>query len=156
MARIPTVKLKIPGKAFSKSESRTSVTFKLQFVTLAIYQWQLLGLSKYATMKKCEKYKKEFCQWQIAKVKNYNLNVTEILDSDFKNPFPGIFNFTVGILFPIKCTYFVGRFDLKTAEVRSIFRQILFLSVCDMLLISRCSVTCYVKIQKSKKKMMVF
>ena len=29
IARIPTVKLKIPGKAFLKSESRTSVTFKL-------------------------------------------------------------------------------------------------------------------------------
>ena len=29
MTRIPTVKLKIPGKAFLKSESRTSVTFKL-------------------------------------------------------------------------------------------------------------------------------
>ena len=29
MFRIPTVKLKIPGKAFLKSESRTSVTFKL-------------------------------------------------------------------------------------------------------------------------------
>ena len=27
--RIPTVKLKIPGKTFLKSESRTSVTFKL-------------------------------------------------------------------------------------------------------------------------------
>ena len=27
--RIPTVKLKIPGKLFLKSESRTSVTFKL-------------------------------------------------------------------------------------------------------------------------------
>ena len=27
--RIPTVKLKIPGKAFLKSESRISVTFKL-------------------------------------------------------------------------------------------------------------------------------
>ena len=36
--------------------------------------------------------------WQIAKVKNYNLNVTEIQDSDFKNAFPGIFNFTVRIL----------------------------------------------------------
>ena len=30
---------------------------------------------------------------------NYNLNVTEVRDSDFKNPFPGIFNFNVGILF---------------------------------------------------------
>ena len=37
------------------------------------------------------------CHWYIAKVKNYNLNVTEIRDSDFKNAFPGIFNFTVGI-----------------------------------------------------------
>ena len=34
----------------------------------------------------------------IAKVKNYNLKVTEVLNSDFKNAFPGIFNFTVGIL----------------------------------------------------------
>ena len=30
--------------------------------------------------------------------KNYNLNVTEVRDSDFKNAFPGIFNFIVGIL----------------------------------------------------------
>ena len=34
----------------------------------------------------------------LFKVKNYNLNVTEVRDSDFKNAFPGIFNFTVGIL----------------------------------------------------------
>ena len=34
-------------------------------------------------------------------IKNYNLNVTEVRDSDFKNDFPGIFNFTVGIL-PMK------------------------------------------------------
>ena len=38
------------------------------------------------------------CHWWMAKVKNYNLNVTEILDSGFKNAFLGIFNFTVGIL----------------------------------------------------------
>ena len=30
----------------------------------------------------------------------YNLNVTEVRDSDFKNDFPGIFDFTVGILNP--------------------------------------------------------
>ena len=47
-ARIPTVKSKIPGKGFLKSESRTSVTFKLKFLTLATYQWQRLGLSKSA------------------------------------------------------------------------------------------------------------
>ena len=35
--RIPVVKLKIPGKAFLKSGSRSSVTFKLKFLTLAIY-----------------------------------------------------------------------------------------------------------------------
>ena len=38
------------------------------------------------------------CHWSIAMVKNYNLNVTEIRDPDFKNAFLGIFNFTVGIL----------------------------------------------------------
>ena len=43
--RIPAVKSKIPGKSFLKSESRTSVTFKLKFFTLDIYQWQLFGLS---------------------------------------------------------------------------------------------------------------
>ena len=37
-------------------------------------------------------------KWNLSKVKNYNLNVTEVRDSDFKNAFPGIFNFTVGIL----------------------------------------------------------
>ena len=43
---------------------------------VSIYQ---LGLSKSATMKKCEKK-------------------PVVLDPDFKNAFPGIFNFTVGIL----------------------------------------------------------
>ena len=43
-SRIPTVKLKNPGKSFLKSESRTSVTFKLKFLALAVYQWQRLGL----------------------------------------------------------------------------------------------------------------
>ena len=28
----------------------------------------------------------------------YNLKVTEVRDSDFKDAFPGLFNFTVGIL----------------------------------------------------------
>ena len=39
-----------------------------------------------------------FHKVKIATVKNYNLNVTEVRDSDFKNAFPGIFNYTVGIL----------------------------------------------------------
>ena len=34
LSRIPTVKLKIPGKSMGKSECRTSVTFKLKFFTL--------------------------------------------------------------------------------------------------------------------------
>ena len=38
------------------------------------------------------------CHWQIAKVNNYNLNVTELRDPDFSMLFPGIFNFTVEIL----------------------------------------------------------
>ena len=32
------------------------------------------------------------------KVKNYNLNVTEVRYPDFKKRFHGIFNFTIGIL----------------------------------------------------------
>ena len=38
------------------------------------------------------------CNWEIAKVKNYNRYVTEVLDSTSKKNFPGIFNFTVRIL----------------------------------------------------------
>ena len=38
-------------------------------------------------------------------VKNYNLNVTEIRDSDFKNAFSGVFNFTVGILVVVATKY---------------------------------------------------
>ena len=38
------------------------------------------------------------CHWLIAKVENFNLNVTEVQDWEFKNAFPGILNFTVGIL----------------------------------------------------------
>ena len=67
-----------------KAEYRPFVTFKVLFLTLAIYQWQRSGLSKSAATGRL--------------VKNYNLNVTEVLDSDFKNAVPGIFNFTVGIL----------------------------------------------------------
>ena len=83
-ARIPTVKLKNPGKAFFKSESRTSVTFNNKCFSHFFMVADLLSPNR--------------CYRQIAKVKNYNLNVTEIWDSDFKNAFPGIFNFTVGIL----------------------------------------------------------
>ena len=102
--RIPTVKLKIPGKAFLKSESRTSVTFKLLFLTLANYQWQRLGLSKSPTMKKL--WKTLFILILFCFI-----IITEIRDSDFKNAFPGIFNFTVGILIhgPI-----FGEFDTWT------------------------------------------
>ena len=62
LVRIPTAKLKIPGKAFLKSETRTSVTFKLKFLTLAFYQTQQLPM--------------------VGSLRS----------------FPGIFNFTVGIL----------------------------------------------------------
>ena len=48
----------------------------------------------------------------MAKVKNYNLNVTVDRDSDFKNAFPGIFNFTVGILERI-FWIFIGYWSLK-------------------------------------------
>ena len=65
--RIPTVKLKIPGKAW---------------------------------------------------VKNYNLNVREVRDSDFKNAFHGIFNFTVGIL-----VLFWGRLSKLYQRVKSVIQE---------------------------------
>ena len=96
---------------FFTVESRTSVIFKLQFLTLAIYKLQRLGLSKSATMKKCEKRLFYFhifflwlrlspnrCRWQIVLVKNYNLNVTEVRYPAFSVLFHGVFNFTVGVL----------------------------------------------------------
>ena len=40
-----------------------------------------------------------FCYIQVIVFDlSYNLNVTEVLDSTLKKSFPGIFNFTVGIL----------------------------------------------------------
>ena len=57
-----------------------------------------------------------------AKVKNYNLNVTEVRDSDFKNTFPGIFNFTVGILLT---TYLccVKSFSVFETDFSSVFTR---------------------------------
>ena len=92
ICRIPALKLKIPGKAFLKSESRTSVTFKLQFLT---YNIKSVFHSYFLVT---DLLSPNRCHWWIAKVKNYNLNITEVPDPDFKNTFPGIFNFTVGIL----------------------------------------------------------
>ena len=51
--------------------------------------------SMFEIRKICEKYKKVF---------------SELLDSDFKNAFPGIFNFTVGIL-THTITHSYGRFN---------------------------------------------
>ena len=79
---------------------RTSVTFKLQFLTLAIYQWQRLGLSKSATMKKNVKNRKRVFHIFLEQ----NRNRTEILNTDFKNAISGIFNFTVGIVRSKICT----------------------------------------------------
>ena len=85
--RILTVKLKIPGKLFFKVESRTKKCEKRLFYFSHFFMVaELLSPNRY--------------HWQIAKVKNYNLNVTEVLDPTLKKSFPGIFNFTIGILFP--------------------------------------------------------
>ena len=45
----------------------------------------------------------------MLKYKSFNLNVTEVLVSDFKNAFPGIFNFTVGVLIGAKNNERVSR-----------------------------------------------
>ena len=64
-------------------------------------------------MKKCEKLFIFF----------YNLNVIEVRDSDFKNAFPGIFNFNVGILFMVLVTDFV---DESLSPTSVIFAEINF------------------------------
>ena len=123
--RIPTVKLKIPKKAFLKSESRTSVTFKLQFLTYqnTFYIFHNFVMVVYLLSP-------NRCHWQIAKIKNYNLNETEIRDSDFKNSFSGIFNFTVGILIRLRdwkekitlimthTNYFVSKLSFRIPTVK--------------------------------------
>ena len=63
------------------------------------------------------------CHWYIAKVKNYNLNVTEVLVSDFKNAFPGIFNFTVGILVTRLRQVTLRRDKLKPKKFKVIFQN---------------------------------
>ena len=53
-----------------------------------------------------------------SKVKNYNLNVTEVRDSDFKNAFLDIFNFTVGIL-TIKVSEISGKLIFQDTDLNS-------------------------------------
>ena len=47
----PDGEIENSGENLGKARYRISVTFKLKFLTVAIYQWQRLGLSKYATIK---------------------------------------------------------------------------------------------------------
>ena len=51
------------------------------------------------------------CDPPIAKVKNYNLNVTEVRYPAFPMLFSGIFNFTVGILVCVKS--YASQKDIK-------------------------------------------
>ena len=87
---------------FLKSNPELLSHSSYSFWPKAIYQLQLLGLSKHATMNKLLKTSFLFftffmvagflspnrCNLLIAKVKNYNLNVTEVLDSTLKKVFP--------------------------------------------------------------------
>ena len=52
----------------------------------------------------------------------FNLNVTEVRDSDFKNAFPGIFNLTVGIIFSSRkqCIFIKKMADL-VAKMQFLF-----------------------------------
>ena len=83
--------MKIPGKSIFESEARASVTFKLQFLILAIYQLQRSFLQKRCFshfFMVADLLSPNRCNWQIAQFKNYNLNVTENLDSTLKKGFP--------------------------------------------------------------------
>ena len=79
--RIPTVKLEIPGKSIFEIRIQNFcyiqvIVFDLSYLPVAAVGSPNLGLNKYAIMKK---------------------NV-KIIFWYFKNAFPGISNFTVGIL----------------------------------------------------------
>ena len=80
-ARIPTVKLKIPSKLFFLKSNP-----ELLLHSSYSFQKRLLYFSHFfmvADLLSPIRY-----HWQIAKVKNYNLNVTEVLDPTLKKVFP--------------------------------------------------------------------
>ena len=60
------------------------------------------------------------CHWQIAQVKNYNLNVTEVLVSDFKNAFSRNFNFIVGILLRLPVS---AQFKISSSNILVCFHH---------------------------------
>ena len=79
----------------------------------------------------------------MAKVKNYNFNVTEVLVSDFKNAFPGILSFTVGILVatdqwsPEVCPIFENskaKQKLSGGQKMQLFQPFGFIFFCSPLL----------------------
>ena len=59
----------------------------------------------------------------IAKVKNYNSNVIENRDSDFKNAFSGILNFTVGILQEDEIQYFYICYHFRRGSFSHVSRN---------------------------------
>ena len=99
VTRIPTVKLKIPKNFFFKIRIPNFC-----YIQVIVFDLSYLPVAAGGTGSFSHFFMVAYllspnrCQWQIAKVKNYNLNVTEVRDSDLKMLFPGIFNFTVGIL----------------------------------------------------------
>ena len=111
--RIPTVKLKIPEKSIFEIRIQNScyiqvIVFDLSYLPVAAVGTQQVRFNEKNVKNAFYIFDIFFmvayllgpnrCHWQIAKVKNYNLNVTEVRDPDFPILFPGIFNFTVGIL----------------------------------------------------------
>ena len=93
--RIPTVKLKIPG-FFLKSNP--------ELLLHSLYS--LFYFSHFSWLRTC-------CNWQIAKVKNYNLNVTEVLDSTLKIVFPE-FSISPSGSYPEQ---FTNQRDMKTVKM---------------------------------------
>ena len=76
--------MKIPGKAFLRYEFIP----KFCYIQVIVFDLSYLPVGT-----KQVRYHEK-----ILKNIKSNLNVTEVLVSDFKNAFPGIFDFTVGIL----------------------------------------------------------
>ena len=83
-------------------------------------------------------------------MKNYNLNVTEVRDPDFKNAFSGIFNFTVGILGSFQTRAGTDPFFLEICTGLDVAIREFFHHASDADLLEYC-----VSLNLQKKKLLV-
>ena len=77
-------------------------------------------------------------------VQNYNLNVTEVRNSEFKNASPGIFNFTAGILTQNKTSL-----PCEILNVTGIFSNGVTIKINGHIQSDQCQIFCFSTMAKS-------